>query len=149
MTAHPATMLRAASTLAGSLAARWTMYEEVEAWLARPLVAAAGGGGRSTDVPDPTHDIATSHERYFELAAEVTETLGHLRALQRRMDKVLANHPHIASVIESETKAARCSGEVDPMCVNNAVRFTGDSAGLCWKCIKRKQRDSGDEAVGQ
>lgn len=135
--------LRTIAQLATSLADQWATYAETEAHLAIPVMAAAGGGhGRSTDVPDPTSHIALSHDRYWETDCESIEALGHLRAMQRTMDNIRRHHSSIANTVDSAIRAARCSGEIDPLCVNNAVRDTGDNAGLCWKCIKRKQRDT-------
>lgn len=144
---HPAARLRAVAQLANALADTWTLYEQTEATLSAPVMAAAGGGrsnpggGRGSDIPDPTAGVASSHERYYRTASEIDEAMGLLRIAQDRVNHVIRHHSAIASQIDAAARALRCSGAVDPLCVNNAVRESGENAGLCWKCIKRKQRE--------
>jgi hypothetical protein len=127
--------------LALALSEDFHAYEVTEANLALPVMAAAGGGLNSSAIPDPTLAVILSHERYFEACGMVTEAAGLLIMLRRQMVDVVkenrATHEKVAAAI----RAARCSGEVDPLCADNAVR-----GGLCWRCLGMLRRYGLDEA---
>ncbi len=140
MTAHPYDVLRSLAQLALALGDNWTTYEHTEALLATPpgspTSAGGGGTGRSTGVPDPTYATVTGHQRYYDTAATIAQAQTLLRKVQRTMDQVLQQHPTIAGRVEAAIRAARCSGEIDPLCVRNAVTREG----LCSACYQRKRR---------
>lgn len=138
----PRRTLEAITQLAQAATAGWPAYEATSAALAPTTITSSTGDHRSTDTPDPIHHLAVTHERYYETVAEITEAFGLLRDIQRRMTDVRKQDPATARAIDSAITAARCSGAVDPLCTNNSVRDTGENAGLCWRCIKRKQRDN-------
>lgn len=133
---NPTDQLAAIADLAAAALTGWPAYEATEAALANSLIPSAGAGTHGGDVADPVAAIAMSHERYYETSAAIAEALGLLRDIQKRMASVRRNHADTHDEIESAVRAARCDGSVDPTCTTLAVK-----AGLCWKCIKRKQRD--------
>lgn len=157
MTTRPDTTLRAIIGLAEALLANLDQHHETEVALLPAELHASGSrdGGRSADHPDPTGNLAvqlvpradrrgydpTGREladvgRWAEFVAELDEALGHLRSAQRRQTFVLRQHPDIARDADATARALRCDGSIDPLCTNNAVK-----GGLCWKCIKRRQRE--------
>jgi hypothetical protein len=142
----PARYLEAIAELARAAAVGWPQYESTEAALAAPsLRSTTGGAGMGSDTPDPVHDRAVSHERYFETAAQAAEAFGILREIQNRMAAVRKQHPETARAIDAALDAARCTGIVgdDPTCTRNAVRNVnhhGSMQPTCWACIKRAER---------
>lgn len=141
---EPAARLRTLARLAQALADDWPVYEATEADLAIPATAAAGGGtGRSSSIPDPTLAVVASHERYYENVGAITEANGLMRMLQRSMTDVIRQNRHTAETVAAAIRNARCSGEIDPTCTDNAVRD-----GLCWRCYNRRRRHGTAAARG-
>lgn len=141
----PQRTLESIAQLAGALAAGWPTYEATEATLSLPTMASGSGDHRSTDVPDPTSAIASSHERYYETVNLTAEAFGILREIQDRHERVRQQHPSVARDIDRALAASRCTGIVgeDPLCTRNAVRDVnhhGTPQPTCWACIKRNQR---------
>jgi hypothetical protein len=145
VTTDPQRQLEAIAQLATALAVGWPTYESTEATLAQPAIRSGSGDHRGTDVPDPVANIASSHERYYETAALVTECLGIAREIQRRHAAVRTQHPDLARDIDAAVRAARCTGIVgdDPTCARLAVRNVNHNGGeqpTCWACITRARR---------
>lgn len=132
----PAGQLAAIAELAQAAAVAWATYEATEAALAAGAIPARGDGiaGRG-DISRPVEAIALSHQRYHDTAADVAQALTILRRVQSRMGEIRKQHPDHARSVDAAIRAARCSGEVDPLCVRNAVRD-----GLCWGCYQRRRR---------
>lgn len=126
----------------------WPAYESTEAALANSTIPSSSGGTHGGDVPDPIAAIAMSHERYFETVAELDETLGHLRNIQKTMAKIRRQHAETYDEVEAAVRAARCDGVIgtDPTCTRNAVRNVQAKDGgptthpTCWACIQRSYR---------
>lgn len=139
----PSSELEALHTISGALYHQFGAYQAVEAALAAPTLRAAGQPGRSTDTPDPVHQIVVSMSDYDETCALITEALGLVRIIQSRYNRVRQHHPDIARDADATIKASRCTGKVDATCTANWVVSPNEDnkyAGLCWKCIKRLQR---------
>jgi hypothetical protein len=148
----PQRTLEALAQLARSLADSWPTYEATEATLSLATITSGSGDHRGTDTPDPTSNIATSHERYYETVALTAEAFGILRDIQNRHARVRQQHPAVARDIDRALDAARCTGIVgdDPLCTRNAVRdvtHQGTPQPTCWACIKRSQRTRIDGAA--
>lgn len=142
---NPQRKLEAIAELAQALSVGWPMYESVEATLALPEMRSGSGDHRSSDVPDPVANIASSHERYYETANLTSEAFGVLREIQTRMSKIRCQHPDAADDLDAAAASARCTGVVgsDPLCTRNAVRnvtHRGAVEPTCWACLKREQR---------
>lgn len=132
---NPRRQLEAIVALAQSAAVGWEQYEATEAALAASTIPGSGGGAHGGDTPDPVYGVVLSHERYYETCAEVAEALGMLRSIQSRMSRKRRDDPAVARDVDAAKLAARCSGEVDPSCVSNAVKD-----GLCSPCFWRRYR---------
>lgn len=142
---NPQRKLEAIAELAQALAVGWPAYEATEESLALPEMRSGSGDHRSTDVPDPVANIASSHERYYETAGLTSEAFGILREIQTRMAKVRRQQPDIAADLDAAATSSRCTGVVgdDPICTRNAVRnvtHRGLVEPTCWACLKRAQR---------
>lgn len=129
--------LLAISEIAASLAHQADAWETTEASLALSPMKASSGGTRSSGVPDPTHHVVVSFERWHEIQSRTSEGLAIMRALQSRYARVRHEQPDEARRAEYLSKSARCSGEIDPTCARNAVRV-----GLCWPCYQKERRRS-------
>lgn len=148
----PTDQLEAIIELAQAALVGWPAYEATEAALANSTIPTSGGGTHGGDVADPVAAIAMSHERYYETAATLAETLGLLRDIQRRMASVRRNHAETHDVVEAAVKASRCTGVVgnDPTCTRNAVRNVrqaGSEQPTCWACIQREYRSRGSDVA--
>lgn len=142
----PQRTLKAIAALAESAAVGWSSYESTEAALAASTIPGKGDG-RGADVSDPTSSIASSHERYYGTVELADQALALLRTMQRTMRDIRKQHPETARQVDAALKASRCSGDEDPFCVNLSVAGPKSQyAGLCHKCIKRRQR-AADEAA--
>lgn len=138
--------------LAESLEAHWSTYQATEAALAPALLnaAASAPGGRSSDYSDPTANRGTALtaelkvvdkritvQSYPDTCYAVDQALKWLRLAQQRQATVRKQHPDVARQADATLRALRCDGSIDPLCTANAVKD-----GKCWKCIKRRQRES-------
>ena len=152
---NPHRTITAIIGIAEQLSAHLGAHMGVELALASDLLRAGSlsGGGRSSDVPDPTGTLATTltsrgHQRdttssWPEFCEDAERALLILRRMQTRQAACIRQDPDTARDADATARALRCDGSVDPLCLNNAVK-----GGLCWKCIKRRQR-AGYETSGQ
>jgi hypothetical protein len=99
----------------------------------------AGGATRGdTHSGGPTANAAVNgielRDRYARIDSLAVEVTGLIRQLADELENV----PDIAGT-EAAVKAARCTGGdgewADPTCTELEAR-----PGLCWRCLKRKQR---------
>lgn len=144
-TPDPIRMLHAISELAGHLANEWDGYLRIEAELGQSTIPSQGGDRRGSDVPDPVHRIALSHERYHLTVKKVSDALNEMRDAADVINRARSQRSDVAASVREAVAAARCTGVVgsDPTCTRNAVRnvyIGGVPHPTCWACIKRAQR---------
>lgn len=123
-------VLSTVSLLCSSMAARWPR------WVTDMTSVVEGhdstiGGTRGSGPADPTASTATTR-------VDITRHAEDLRAIllfvARELDAELSRIPaHLKD--PKATDRARCSGEYDPTCTDNAV-----AKGLCYRCYRRKAR---------
>ena len=138
--------------VAESIAANWAMYEQVEAGLLpSPLHGTSydGAGGHSSTIPDPTGSLATqltSTGHGIHNLADTVDALDavltQLRWAQTRVNTLIRQHPDLARDADATVRALRCDGSVDPTCTRNAVK-----GGICWGCMKARQRQNNGTVV--
>lgn len=136
----------------------WLQARLPDALAALELIVATGypagrgdGRGGSTNtsveaaVTHPARDQADQLDALTaSLAGQVTELVDHVKRLPTRLD------PRLKNLAASEALRARCSGGegewADPHCANLEIRtiesdqIQGVRLGVCWSCIKRRQR---------
>lgn len=145
LTPDPIRTLHAISELALHLAQEWDGYRRVEAELGQSSIPSQGGDRRGSDVPDPVHRIALSHERYHTAGTKLGTALNALRDVSDVVNRARSQRSDVAGAVREAVAAARCTGVVgsDPTCTRNAVRnmyIGGVPHPTCWACIKRAQR---------
>jgi hypothetical protein len=124
---NPTSQLNEIVTIARRLLDNWTDYEHTEAALANATVPSTGIGVGGGDVPDPLYASALSHEHWDETCGELSEALGHLRNVDRRVASTNREHPATARLVDSAVRAARCR---EAVCEDLAVT----SDGRCYRC---------------
>jgi hypothetical protein len=118
---HAATV----ATIAARVAERWPKVEAVAAALTPPTLRAATSrdGGRNSDHPDPTANIALGHQDYDDLREAVSAWLEQGKWIEQQQIGYLKDHPETVSSKADDLKSL-CT---EPGCDFRAVR-----RGTCW-----------------
>lgn len=116
MSTDPRHQLRQIADITHRLLTDWTRFTETAGDLAATGDRLGVHGG---DTPDPTLAGMYANQTVAEVSAEITEALGHLRNVERRVLGITAEHPATARHVEAAMRAARCA---DPVCTDNAVK---------------------------
>lgn len=89
------------------------------------------GGNRGSGHADPTASLAAA---VVDSTAHMNDLRATLLFVARELDAELLRTPKDMLDPKAASRA-RCSGEYDPTCTDNAV-----AKGLCYKCYRRKAR---------
>jgi hypothetical protein len=129
---HAATV----ATIAARVAERWPKVEAVAAALTPPTLRAATSrdGGRNSDHPDPTANIALGHQDYDDLREAVSAWLEQGKWIEQQQIGYLKDHP--------ETHAAKTDA-LKTLCVYPGCDFDKIAArGLCWYHYRNTPQDA-------
>jgi hypothetical protein len=102
--------------IAQRLLLEWNRFTETSDDLATTGDKLGVHGG---DTPDPTLAGYYANQRVGEANAGITEALGILKAVERQVSGVVAEHPETVRIVDAAKRAARCA---DPVCDDNAVK---------------------------
>lgn len=119
---NPRHQLRQINDITHRLLQSWTKYAETY-----DALAAQDGdrlGVHGGDICDPVYAGALANERWTETCTEISEALGILQRVEKRVTGATTQHPQTARLLDAAARAARCS---DPVCTDNAVKD-----GLCF-----------------
>jgi hypothetical protein len=117
MTVHPHHQLQEITRVTRSILDQWDAFETTAAAITHSDSDRLGVHGG--DICDPVYASSLANQTWNETAAEISEALGLLRSIERRVTGVAAQHPETARAVDAAKRAARCA---DPVCTDNAVK---------------------------
>jgi hypothetical protein len=115
------------AAIAARVVTRWGQVENVAAALTAPTMRAAGSrdGGRSSEHPDPTANIALhkAHQDYDDLREAVHAWLEQGKWIEARQVQYLREHPDFVQQKSDDLKG---------LCTEAGCDFNQERRGKCW-----------------
>jgi hypothetical protein len=132
---HAATV----ATIAARVAERWPKVEAVAAALTPPTLRAATSrdGGRNSDHPDPTANIALGHQDYDDLREAVSAWLEQGKWIEQQQIGYLKDHPETVSSKADDLKS---------LCTEPGCDFRAERKGMCWHHYRNQPVHTPDQA---